>query len=190
MHICSRHTRLALREMSQCREDVYLEGTELMAWQCSCSSVNLSTTPCTQKSASVCIFDGDVCCRWLTWDYRGMPVRDTAHHQMHVGCNAAELEVWQACDRAKLVLNNFSGSITLPKHWTHHLPFPISLVMVTEPFPIYKWIADWTQPFTQYRSSAYRCKLAPAQDKTEPSSPLYAASQRESRTGCWVPGAS
>lgn len=31
MHICSRHTPLALREMSQCREDVYLEGTELMA---------------------------------------------------------------------------------------------------------------------------------------------------------------
>lgn len=47
-------------------------------------------------------------------------------NQTCIGSDTAEPMVWQACDRAALVLNDFLGSITLPKHWTCHLPFPIS----------------------------------------------------------------
>lgn len=54
-----------------------------------------------------------------------VPACCAALQQMHIGCDTAEPAVWQACDRAELVLNNFLGSITLPKHWTRHLPFPI-----------------------------------------------------------------
>lgn len=127
MHICSLHTRLALRKMSPCREDVYLEETELMAWR---GPPRLSYLP------PWCGAHMRVCWRarrfWLwcvlsltdtgRWE---VPARCTALQQTHIGCDTAEPAVWQACDRAELVLNNFLGSITLPKHWTRHLPFPI-----------------------------------------------------------------
>lgn len=53
--------------------------------------------------------------------------------------------------------------------------------MVTELFPIHKWSADCTLPFTQYRLIAHRCKLARTRIG-QPSHPT-AANQREKPSG-------
>lgn len=135
MHICSLRRQLAQRKMSQCREDVYLEETELMARRGPCRLSYLSprcdlhacwrACMCARVCVCVCRFDCYVCCLLTDTERWEMPVFGGAPQQTHIGCDTAEPAVWQACDRAELVLNNFIGSITLPKHWTRHLPFPI-----------------------------------------------------------------
>lgn len=118
----SLHTQLALGKMSQCREDVYLAATGLMAWHGHCLSVPFSVAQC------ACVYFWLWCVLSLTdvglWE---MPVYHAALIQTYIGPDIAEPAVWQACDRLELVLNDFLSSITLPKHWTCHLPFPFPL---------------------------------------------------------------
>lgn len=141
--------------MSRCREDVYLAGTDLMAWGGHCISIPCSITQRVPMCLSVCISYRDVCCLWLTREYGRCQCTVTC-----IRSDTAEPVVWQACDGAELVLNDFLGSITLPKHWTCHLPFPISPSWSQNRFPIHKWSADCTLPFTQYRLITHRYKLA------------------------------
>lgn len=63
-----------------------------------------------------------------------MPAYFAVHNPTHIGSDTAEPAAWQACDRAELDLNGFVGSITLPKHWTRHLQFPISPSWSQSPF--------------------------------------------------------
>lgn len=153
MHVSGLHTRLVSEKMSQCREDVYLVGTDLMAWHGRCVSIPRSMTlVCPHVYFYLwCVFVFDWC--EAVGDARAVL------NQTCIGSDTAEPMVWQACDRAALVLNDFLGSITLPKHWTCHLPFPISPSW-SQSFTIHKWSTDCTPLFAQYRLITQRCWLA------------------------------
>ena len=108
-----------------------------------------------------------------------MPACRVALNQTHIGSDTAEPAVWQACDRAELGLNDFLGSITLPKHWTRHLPFPISPSWSQSPFLFANGALIAPLPLAQYRLITHRCKLA----RTRMGQPPTTANQRGKPSG-------
>lgn len=173
-------TQLVLGKMSRCREDVYLAGTDLMAWRGRCSSVPFSMT----QRACVCVLLIVMC---VVFDWRGtmgdasVPrgAQPDAHRIWH--CQASGVTaMWQGRAGPKWLLRLHYPAKTLDTPSPiSHFPF-----MVTEPFTIHKWRADCTLPFAQYRLITHRCKLARSRIR-QPPSPT--ANQREELSG--VPGA-
>lgn len=126
-----------------------------LCWAC-CGSVPMSLMQCYKRLR---IFDCDVCCLWLTPDYGRCQCTGAALNQTRIGCDTGEPAVWQACDRAELVLNNFLGSITLPKYWTRHLPFPVSPSWSQSPL-LFANGAVIAPYLLLSRLITHRCKLA------------------------------
>lgn len=142
-HVCSLHTLLVLGKMSQCREDVYLAGTDLMAWRGRCSSFFHDAT-----CVSVCVLFLIVMC--VVFDWRGTMgdasvrrgAQPDAHRIWH--CWASGVTgMWQGRAGPKWLLRLHYPAKTLDTPSPiSHFPF-----MVTEPFTIHKWSADCTPTF-------------------------------------------
>ena len=149
--LCSLHTRLVLGKMSPCREDVYLPGTDLMAWRGRRGAVPFSffffsffflrKTLCVSASVYFLI----VMC--VVFDWRrtmgdaSVPrcAQPDAHRIWH--CRASGVTgMWQGRAGPKWLLRLHYPAKTLDTPSPiSHFPF-----MVTEPFPIRKWSADCT----------------------------------------------
>lgn len=116
-----------------------------------------------------------------------MPAYRAALNQTHIGSDTAEPAVWQACDRAELVLNDFLGSITLPKHQTRHLLFPISPSWSQTPL-LFTNVALIAPYICSVFLITYRWKLA----RTKIIHPLCCKSKREVEQGaeCQEPASS
>lgn len=137
--LCSLHTRLVLGKMSPCREDVYLPGTDLMAWRGRRSAVPFFL--CVFASVYFLI----VMCVVFDWRrtmgdasvLRG--AQPDTHRIWH--CRASGVTgMWQGRAGPKWLLRLHYPAKTLDTPSPiSHFPF-----MVTEPFPIRKWSADCT----------------------------------------------
>lgn len=123
-------TTASLGEMSGHREEVYLAATDLTARR---GRRRVSIDPllfCDAPWASWALPRARAHAH--SWLWCVLSVTDTGLWEMPalcqtcMGCDTplsrAEPSLWQACDGAELLLNDFLGSITLPKHWTCHLP--------------------------------------------------------------------
>lgn len=161
--------------MSQCRGDVYLAGTDLMAWR--------GRLPPPWRNARVCVCARvflTVMCAVFDW-HRTMGdasaprgARPDAHRMWHWRASCVT-GMWQGRAGPKWLLRLHYPAKTLDTPSPiSHFPF-----MVAEPFTIHKWSADCTLPFAQYRLITHRCKLARTQIRQPPTT----ANQRAQLSG-------
>lgn len=177
------YTRLVVEKMSLRREDVYLAGTDLMAWR-GCWSFLPLPWCCVHVSLCVC---ATVVCVAVDWSKTTeMPACCAPLDQAHIASDTAKPAVWQACDREELVRNDLFGSITLPKCWTRHLPLHGQRLFC------YSQMDRWLQPIcSRYRLIIHRCQQCTSTDKicyweTEDRSKSAALSARSGPRQWWL----